>query len=147
VRDYPDGQLEVLYQGSVIKSQEAPAKPGLFRPRAAMPAGAIAPVPAWLQDILIRGRAATLEEKPIGPPHRHVSRRDGMPSRKRNGRVSQSMRSRSALASVATQSASMHALSVRRSIALPPWHVYPALVSRKSRLDPGHVDTDKIAKQ
>ncbi len=52
IRQYPDGKLEVTYQGRLIKTQEVPPKPGLLRANGENPSSELEPMPAWLEGIL-----------------------------------------------------------------------------------------------
>jgi len=77
IRQYPDdGKLEVSYQGRVIKAQEAPPKPGFFRPGGMEPTPGLEPMPAWLEDILTRqgSRNHEKESSRSSPPRRPTPR-------------------------------------------------------------------------
>jgi len=92
LRQYPDGRLEVLHKGSVIKTQEAPAKARLFHPGGAKPATGVDPMPAWLQEILAHEHGSDLKRishrrpsEPRRPTPRQQARWDAVQEGKRRG--------------------------------------------------------------
>lgn len=52
IRQYPDGGLEVNYQGKVIDTRELPSRPGYFRPSGMSTTSGLKTVPPWLETIL-----------------------------------------------------------------------------------------------
>ena len=91
IRQYPDGRLEVNYQGRAINIQEAPPRPGYFRPGGTEAAPGIEPMPLWLETILTgqgnrnRARASSRSTVPRRPTPRQQARWDVVHEAKQRG--------------------------------------------------------------
>jgi len=91
IRQYPDGRLEVNYQGRVIDTREAPPRPGYFRPGGTEPALGHEPMPPWLDIILTaqgnrnRAKAPSRSTVPRGPTPRQQARWDAVHEAKHRG--------------------------------------------------------------
>ena len=91
IRQYPDGRLEVNYQGRVIDTREAPPRPGYFRPSGTELALGHEPMPPWLDIILTaqgnrnRAKAPSRSTVPRGPTPRQQARWDAVHEAKHRG--------------------------------------------------------------
>jgi transposase len=91
IRQYPDGGLEVNYQGKVINTREVPSRPGYFRPSGMNPASGLEPMPPWLETILaeqaIRNSASVISRlrAPRRPTPRQQARWDAVQEAKQRG--------------------------------------------------------------
>jgi hypothetical protein len=81
----------VSYQGSLIKTQEAPSKPGLFHARGTNPTPELKPMPTWLEGILEQQQGHCHRKESSGalsprqPTPRQQARWDAVQAAKRRG--------------------------------------------------------------
>jgi len=92
IRQYPDGRLEVSYQGRVIDVRELPSKPGYFRHVHGIDsAPRLEPTPAWLDSLLAGkisqnyARVPSRTTVPRRPTSRQQARWDAIQEAKKRG--------------------------------------------------------------